>query len=299
MPLPDGAVGTGRPRRPWLLRAGAAIVVMVIAACGGSGVGSSGTTNAQQLAALQQACAQWRTAYPQQSAPPSGWCPEMVSWMSAHADNGNAMWAGPGAMRATCEQWVSSSSPGPARPSGSSQWCEQMVAWMSQYAGQWGSWSGWMRHGPMTGGAVPTACAPPGLPGTIVHVTLLSMGSPMMGGPMMGGRTMWLLSDRATVPAGTVSLVAANPSPITHELVVLPLTSDQPVGERPVGAGNTVSETGSLGEASKACGAGAGDGITAGSAGWVTLHLAPGRYELVCNLPGHYAAGMYAPLTRK
>ena len=65
----------------------------------------------------------------------------------------------------------------------------------------------------------------------------------------------------------------------------------------PVGAHNTMSETGSLGGASRACGAGAGDGITAGSAGWFTLHLAPGRYELVCNLPGHYAAGMYAPLT--
>ena len=34
----------------------------------------------------------------------------------------------------------------------------------------------------MTGGAVATACAPPGLPGTVVHVTLLSMGSPRMGG---------------------------------------------------------------------------------------------------------------------
>jgi hypothetical protein len=29
---------------------------------------------------------------------------------------------------------------------------------------------------------------------------------------------------------------------------------------------------------------------------WVTLHLAPGRYELICNLPGHYAAGMFAEL---
>ena len=39
------------------------------------------------------------------------------------------------------------------------------------------------------------------------------------------------------------------------------------------------------------------EGIAAGSAGWVTLDLAPGRYELVCNLPGHYAAGMYTLLT--
>lgn len=58
-----------------------------------------------------------------------------------------------------------------------------------------------------------------------------------------------------------------------------------------------VSETGSLGEAPKTCGAGAGEGIAPRSSGWVTLTLRPGRYELVCNLPGHYGAGMYALLT--
>ena len=45
------------------------------------------------------------------------------------------------------------------------------------------------------------------------------------------------------------------------------------------------------------CGAGAGDGIDPGSIGWVTLNLPPGTYELLCNLPGHYAAGMYTELT--
>jgi uncharacterized cupredoxin-like copper-binding protein len=34
-----------------------------------------------------------------------------------------------------------------------------------------------------------------------------------------------------------------------------------------------------------------------GASGWVTVTLPPGRYELVCNLPGHYAAGMYTQLT--
>ena len=28
----------------------------------------------------------------------------------------------------------------------------------------------------------------------------------------------------------------------------------------------------------------------------MTLALKPGRYELVCNLPGHYAAGMHGEL---
>lgn len=43
-------------------------------------------------------------------------------------------------------------------------------------------------------------------------------------------------------------------------------------------------------------GAGEGAGIAAGSAGWVTLDVRPGRYELVCNLPGRYRAGMASEL---
>ena len=57
-----------------------------------------------------------------------------------------------------------------------------------------------------------------------------------------------------------------------------------------------MSEDGSLGEASKTCGAGAGDGIDPGGLGWVTLNLPRGDYELVCNLPGHYGSGMYTEL---
>ncbi|WP_166788289.1 MULTISPECIES: sulfocyanin-like copper-binding protein [Cryobacterium] len=54
---------------------------------------------------------------------------------------------------------------------------------------------------------------------------------------------------------------------------------------------------GSLGEASTTNGQGAGEGITPGAASWVTMDLAPGRYEVLCNLPGHYPAGMYSELT--
>jgi uncharacterized cupredoxin-like copper-binding protein len=59
------------------------------------------------------------------------------------------------------------------------------------------------------------------------------------------------------------------------------------------GVGGKVDETGSLGEASASCAAGSGEGIEAGSVGWVTLNLARGRYEVVCNLRNHYANGMH------
>lgn len=76
----------------------------------------------------------------------------------------------------------------------------------------------------------------------------------------------------------------------------MPLPSGQVAGQRPIGADGRIDESGGLGEASRTCAGGAGDGIAAGATGWTTLRLDPGRYELVCNLPGHYAAGMYTEL---
>ncbi len=119
-----------------------------------------------------------------------------------------------------------------------------------------------------------------------------------MGGGLggrMGGRMM-LRADRVDVPAGTLTLRLTNAGTVDHELVVLPLADCEQIGRRVVGADGMVDESTSLGEASRTDGPGAGDGIEPGSAGWLTLDLAPGRYELVCNIPGHYAAGMVALL---
>ncbi len=145
-------------------------------------------------------------------------------------------------------------------------------------------------------------CTVPNLPGTVVHVTLTNAGGPMFGGPMMGGGNarggmMRLTVDTATVPHGSISFVATNAGSINHELLVLPLPDKQIVGTRSLLGDGRVDERASLGEASNSCGPGAGDGIAPGDSSWLTLSLAPGRYELICNLPGHYAAGMYTQLT--
>jgi uncharacterized cupredoxin-like copper-binding protein len=147
---------------------------------------------------------------------------------------------------------------------------------------------------PAAPGQTSTACRPASLPGTQVTVVLSDMGA-MMNGGMMGGRMMLHLTPQ-TVPAGTVSFFALNHGTVTHELIVLPLTPDASPGSRTVSADNRVSEDGSLGEASNDCAAGAGEGIAPGHASWVTMALKPGRYEVLCNLPGHYAAGMYGEL---
>jgi hypothetical protein len=109
-----------------------------------------------------------------------------------------------------------------------------------------------------------------------VTVTLadMSMTSMMTGAAPLGAHIM-LRAAPATVPAGKVSLVAENLGWRTHDLVVLPLDAGAAVGARAAGSDGRVDETGSLGEASSSCAAGTGDGITAGTAGWVTLTLAP------------------------
>ncbi|MGE5225724.1 MAG: sulfocyanin-like copper-binding protein [Planctomycetaceae bacterium] len=155
------------------------------------------------------------------------------------------------------------------------------------------------RYGPMmwNGYRASTAtstssCRAPSLPGRTVDVTLTDMRG---GGMMTGGGMMGIAADPSTVAPGQVSFLVRNAGVMVHELVVLPLPEGG-AGSRTVGADGTVNEDGSLGEASATCADGSGEGIAAGSLGWVTLDLPAGRYELICNLPGHYAAGMFAEL---
>lgn len=106
-----------------------------------------------------------------------------------------------------------------------------------------------------------------------------------------------LTPSQATVPAGKVTVTLVNAGGQPHELVVLPLAPGQQVGARTVGADDKVSETGALGEVHPVCPTAGDEGDTpAGGISQVTLDLPAGTYEVVCNLPGHYASGMYARL---
>lgn len=166
--------------------------------------------------------------------------------------------------------------------------------------------TGGLRGGPATWRGAGDQCSVPALTGHAVELTVGDMGPGMMGRP--DGRApndgpgghgmgmMWLRATPSTVPAGVVSLRVVNAGVISHEAVVLPLPTGQTAGERPTRADGRVDEAGSVGEASRSCGAGAGRGIVPGAAAWTTVTLQPGRYELVCNFPGHYSAGMYAEL---
>ncbi|WP_445280625.1 sulfocyanin-like copper-binding protein [Streptomyces sp. DSM 118148] len=149
-------------------------------------------------------------------------------------------------------------------------------------------------------------CGAPAARGSAVDVTVWDAGRMMRGpnrlapdgsrpGPR-GTGMMRLVAHPTTVPAGRTTVRVVNAGTVTHEVVVLPLAPGRAAGERAVGSDGRVSEAGSRGEASRTCGSGAGEGIAPGAAAWTTVTLRPGRYELVCNIPGHYAAGMYAEL---
>jgi uncharacterized cupredoxin-like copper-binding protein len=151
--------------------------------------------------------------------------------------------------------------------------------------------------GPGSGASGPTSAASgPSVP--VVKVTLTDSGGPMGegGGPMHPG-AMGLKADHPTVPHGPVTFRVTNAGAVAHEMVILPLPDSQTVGTRPFDGEAKIDETGILGEASASGGEGAGDGIEPGAEGRMTLTLAPGQYELVCNLMGHYVSGMYSKLT--
>ena len=171
-------------------------------------------------------------------------------------------------------------------------------------------------HRPYLG--APVSCEVPALPGAVVNVTLADMPGTMMGPGMMGPgwrkgqtgpgvpaqgyqrpgmRMMSILVDPTTVPSGQVSFGVVNAGAWVHEVAVLPLGPGQDVGQRPIGATNQVDESAALGHAARTCDTGEGDGIVPGGIGWTTATLAPGRYELICNIAGHYWAGMYTELT--
>jgi uncharacterized cupredoxin-like copper-binding protein len=85
----------------------------------------------------------------------------------------------------------------------------------------------------------------------------------------------------ATAKAGKVTFADNNAGQLPHEMVVI--KTDKKADA--LGSGTKVPETGSVGET--------GD-IAPGKTKSVSFTLKPGHYALICNIAGHYAAGMHA-----
>lgn len=111
-----------------------------------------------------------------------------------------------------------------------------------------------------------------------------------MGAGMMGPGMMALRADQPSVPAGPVRFEVTNWSrSLPHEMLVIAV--DRPDAPLPYD-----HRTGRVSEEQLRVLADTED-MQPGASKVVEATLAPGSYLLVCNLPGHYAAGMVAPLT--
>lgn len=92
---------------------------------------------------------------------------------------------------------------------------------------------------------------------------------------------MNVIPTPATAKAGKVTFDVNNAGQLPHEMVVI--KTDKMADA--LGTGSTVPETGAVGET--------GD-LAAGKTKALTLDLKPGHYALICNIAGHYSAGMHA-----
>ncbi|MBI5103953.1 MAG: cupredoxin domain-containing protein [Solirubrobacterales bacterium] len=90
----------------------------------------------------------------------------------------------------------------------------------------------------------------------------------------------------ATVKAGKVTFDVSNGGKMPHEMVVL-RTNKQAADLAKAGA-KRAPEKGNIGEV---------EDVAPGGAKKLTLKLKPGHYALVCNIDGHWTAGMHADLT--
>lgn len=90
----------------------------------------------------------------------------------------------------------------------------------------------------------------------------------------------------ADVASGPVTFNVSNAGKVEHEFVVV--KTSKPASD--LLKGGKADEAGNVGEIGS---------VKPGQTKALKLKLAAGHYALLCNLPGHYAAGQYADLTVK
>jgi uncharacterized cupredoxin-like copper-binding protein len=120
------------------------------------------------------------------------------------------------------------------------------------------------------------------------------MGAPgMMGQGMMGGMMMAMMAvriDQPSVKAGTVTFDVTNWSTsVLHEMLIVSVTSPTaPLPYDYMQAKVPEEQVKVLGEV---------EDLQPNASKSFEAALSPGYYLLICNVPGHYAAGMAAPLS--
>ena len=87
-------------------------------------------------------------------------------------------------------------------------------------------------------------------------------------------------------PSGKVTFNVRNAGSVQHEFVVI--KTNKPAAG--LLKGNEADESGNVGETGE---------VNPGASKTLSLNLKPGHYALICNLPGHYAAGQHTDFNVK
>jgi uncharacterized cupredoxin-like copper-binding protein len=118
-------------------------------------------------------------------------------------------------------------------------------------------------------------------------------------GGASGGKTVeikmgeyYFSPKNGSATAGTTAIEAPNEGAVEHELVLFKTNMDP--AKLPTEADGSVDEE-RLDEVAKEAGEIAD--VEAGETKSEEFKLTPGTYVMFCNLPGHYAQGMYGTLT--
>ncbi|MGI8504350.1 MAG: sulfocyanin-like copper-binding protein [Hassallia sp.] len=97
--------------------------------------------------------------------------------------------------------------------------------------------------------------------------------------------------SQSTVPAGDVEFVVTNKGKMPHEMEVV--KTDLTVDKLPVSSDGRLDTD----KAGKEIGEIEEDDLKSGATKTLKVNLTPGKYLIVCNLPGHFKAGMRTFLT--
>lgn len=94
-------------------------------------------------------------------------------------------------------------------------------------------------------------------------------------------------ADAPSAPPGEVTFTVTNEGTVTHEFLVV--RTDAPDGSIPLDGDHFSEDDPAVTVVDEISEFAAGDTKT------LTVSLEAGTYQLVCNLPGHYANGMHTP----
>jgi uncharacterized cupredoxin-like copper-binding protein len=119
-----------------------------------------------------------------------------------------------------------------------------------------------------------------------------STTAPVSSGPTTVNASLgeyFIKLNKPSVPEGQVTFSVSNDGKIKHEFVIL--RTNRAPGDLPLKGGEANEEISeSPGEI---------PGIASGKKKSLDVILKPGKYVLLCNLPGHYKAGQYTGISVK